>query len=73
MIFPIKNPKNFEEWVSNRFGKKLFEIFFKNYTEKLWGIKCAQIDADWAAQRIKTLTLLGAIKSAIFWKQSKQT
>ncbi len=66
MINPIKNPKNFEEWVTNRFGKKLFEIFFKHYTEKLWGIKCSEIDADWAAQRIKTLTLLGAVKSAVF-------
>lgn len=66
MINPIKDPKNFEEWVTNRFGKKLFEIFFKNYTEKLWGIKCTEIDADWAAQRIKTLTLIGAVKSAVF-------
>jgi len=66
MINPIKKPKNFEEWVSNRFGKKLFEIFFKHYTEKLWGMKCSEIDADWAAQRIKTLTLLGAIKAAVF-------
>lgn len=66
MINPIKDPKNFEEWVTNKFGKKLFQIFFKNYTEKLWGIKCTQIDADWAAQRIKTLTLFGAVKSAMF-------
>lgn len=66
MIFPIKEPKNFEEWVTNKFGKKLFQIFFKNYTEKLWGIKCSQIDADWAAQRIKTLTLFGAVKAAMF-------
>lgn len=65
MVKPINNPKNFEEWVTNRFGKKLFEIFFKPYTEKLWGIKCTEIDADWAAQRIKTLSLLGAVKSAI--------
>src|SRR5690606_19291720 len=50
-INPIRNPKNFEEWVTNRFGKKLFEIFFKNYSEKLWGINCTQIDADWASQR----------------------
>ncbi len=65
-IRPIKNPKNFEEWVSNRFGKKLFEIFFKHYTEKLWGIKCTQIDADWAAQRIKSLSLFGAVMAALF-------
>lgn len=65
-IRPIKNPKNFEEWVTNRFGKKLYQIFFKNYTEKLWGIPCTEIDADWAAQRIKTLSLWGAVKSAMF-------
>ncbi|MFK8037959.1 MAG: FAD-dependent oxidoreductase [Crocinitomicaceae bacterium] len=65
-IKPKKEAKNFEEWVTNRFGKKLFEIFFKHYTEKLWGVKCTEIDADWAAQRIKTLTLTGAVKSAIF-------
>ena len=66
IINPIKDPKNFEEWITSRFGKKLFELFFKHYTEKLWGIKCAEIDADWAAQRIKTLTLIGAVKSAVF-------
>ncbi len=62
---PIKNPSTFEEWVTNRFGKTLFETFFKNYSEKLWGIPCSQIDADWAAQRIKTLSLMGAIVNAV--------
>ncbi len=66
IINPIKEPKNLEEWVSNRFGKKLYTIFFKNYSEKLWGIKCTQIDADWAAQRIKTLSLTQAVISALF-------
>lgn len=65
-IFPIKNPKTFEEWVVNKFGRKLFNIFFKNYTEKLWGIPCAEIDADWAAQRIKSFSLMEAVKAAIF-------
>ncbi|MBL4704220.1 MAG: FAD-dependent oxidoreductase [Flavobacteriales bacterium] len=65
-LFPIKNPKNIEEWVTNRFGKKLYELFFKSYTEKLWGIKCTEIGADWAAQRIKSLSLSGAIQAAIF-------
>jgi protoporphyrinogen oxidase len=64
-INPIKNPKNFEEWITDRFGKKLFQIFFKNYSEKLWGIKCSKIDADWAAQRIKTLTLWETVLSSI--------
>ncbi len=64
-IRPIKNPKSFDEWVTNRFGKKLYSIFFKNYTEKLWGIDASDIDVDWAAQRIKTLSLFGAIKNAM--------
>jgi len=64
-ITPNKNPKTFEEWVTNKFGKKLFEIFFKNYSEKLWGIPCSKIDASWAAQRIKSLSLWEAVKSAL--------
>ena len=64
-INPIKNPTTFESWVTNRFGKKLYEIFFKSYSEKLWGVPCSKIDADWAAQRIKTLSLLGAVMSAL--------
>jgi protoporphyrinogen oxidase len=62
---PIANPETFEEWVVNRFGKKLFGIFFKNYSEKLWGIPCSKIDADWAAQRIKKLSLWEAVKGAL--------
>lgn len=65
-IFPVKNPKNFEEWVVNQFGKRLFSIFFKTYTEKVWGIPCTEISADWAAQRIKGLSLSGAIRNAVF-------
>jgi len=65
-ITPIKNPITFDEWVTNRFGKKLFTIFFKNYSEKLWGIPCSKIDADFAAQRIKKLSLWEALKGAIF-------
>ncbi len=65
-MFPYKNPTTFEEWVSNRFGRKLFEIFFKHYSEKLWGISTSKIDADWAAQRIKSLSLWEAVISAIF-------
>lgn len=64
-LFPIKDPKSFEDWVSNRFGKKLFNIFFKNYSEKLWGISCKELDAQWAAQRIKKLSLFEAIKGAL--------
>lgn len=64
-IRPYKNVKNFEEWISNKFGKKLFSIFFKTYTEKVWGISCKEIQADWAAQRIKSLSLGKAILNSI--------
>ncbi|MFO1430462.1 MAG: NAD(P)/FAD-dependent oxidoreductase [Candidatus Competibacteraceae bacterium] len=57
--------RSFEDWVSRRFGKRLFEIFFKTYTEKVWGIPCDQIAADWAAQRIKDLSLWKAVKNAL--------
>ena len=56
--------ENFEQWVSNRFGRRLYEIFFKTYTEKLWGIPCTEIRAEWAAQRIQGLSLAKAILSA---------
>jgi protoporphyrinogen oxidase len=64
--FPVKDPVNFEDWVINHFGKRLFNIFFKTYTEKVWGIPCKEISADWAAQRIKGLSLSSAIKNALF-------
>jgi protoporphyrinogen oxidase len=61
----VRDPRNFEEWVSNQFGKRLFKIFFKSYTEKVWGMSCEEISADWAAQRIKGLSLGTAIKEAL--------
>lgn len=60
-IRPIKNPRSFEDWVTNHFGKHLFHIFFKTYTEKVWGIPCNKISADWAAQRIKGLSFMSAV------------
>ena len=64
-LSPRRGPdRSFEEWVSRRFGKRLFEIFFKTYTEKVWGIPCTEISADWAAQRIKDLTLSTAVINA---------
>ncbi len=63
-LFPITQPKNFEEWVSNQFGERLFSIFFKTYTEKVWGMPCTEISADWAAQRIKGLNLSKAVWNA---------
>jgi protoporphyrinogen oxidase len=60
--YPVE--ENFEEWVTNRFGKRLYEIFFKTYTEKVWGIPCTEIRAEWAAQRIQGLSLAKAILNA---------
>ena len=64
-LFPVKEPRNFEEWVTNKFGRRLFGIFFKTYTEKVWGMPCTEISADWAAQRIKGLSLSKAVLSAL--------
>lgn len=64
-IFPYKKEETFEQWVTNRFGKRLFEIFFKTYTEKVWGIPCSELKAEWAAQRIKNLSLKNALMSTI--------
>ena len=64
--------ENFEDWVVDKFGRKLFNNFFKNYTEKVWGIDCKLIGKDWAAQRIKGLSLSTAIKFAIFPNSKKR-
>ena len=66
---PVPKPKSFEDWVVNEFGERLFRTFFKTYTEKVWGMSCKEISADWAAQRIKGLTLGGAIKNALLPKR----
>ena len=63
--FPVAEPRTFHEWVRNQFGEKLFSIFFKTYTEKVWGMSCDEISADWAAQRIKGLDLLVAVMHAL--------
>src|SRR6185312_9478392 len=60
-LFPIREVKSFEDWTTNQFGKKLYSIFFKTYTEKVWGMPCNEMSADWAAQRIKGLSLWGAV------------
>ncbi|MDA3880699.1 MAG: FAD-dependent oxidoreductase [Prolixibacteraceae bacterium] len=64
-IKPTKQNGSFENWVQSRFGKRLYEIFFKTYSEKLWGIKCTNLDVDFAAQRIKDLSMFEAVKNAI--------
>jgi protoporphyrinogen oxidase len=61
---PSPVEENLEQWVTNRFGKRLYQIFFKTYTEKVWGIPCTEIRAEWAAQRIQGLSLTQAILSA---------
>ena len=61
---PSPVEENFAQWVTNRFGKRLYQIFFKTYTEKVWGIPCTEIRAEWAAQRIQGLSLARAIISA---------
>ena len=65
-VFPKADERSFEDWVVNRFGRRLFEIFFKSYTEKVWGIACSEISSDWAAQRIRDLDLSAAIRNALF-------
>ena len=64
-IFPHKKEETFEEWVMNRFGGRLYMHFFRSYTEKVWGVPCTEIRADWAAQRIKNLSLIKAVWNAI--------
>jgi protoporphyrinogen oxidase len=64
-LFPIKDVKSFEDWTTNQFGKKLYSIFFKTYTEKVWGMPCDEMSADWAAQRIKGLSLWNAVTDGL--------
>ncbi len=64
-VRPAPSDGSLESWVSNRFGPVLYRTFFKTYTEKLWGVPCRSLDADWAAQRIQGLTLWAAVRSAV--------
>ena len=68
-LLPAREETNFAQWVSNRFGDRLYRIFFKTYTEKVWGIPCTEISADWAVQRIRNLSLSEALRSALFGVQ----
>jgi protoporphyrinogen oxidase len=69
-LFPYRKEESLEQWVTNRFGKRLFLTFFKTYTEKVWGIPCSELRAEWAAQRIKDLTLKSALANML-WKPKK--
>jgi protoporphyrinogen oxidase len=75
--FPIRHATTFHEWMRNQFGERLFSIFFKTYTEKVWGMSCDEISADWAAQRIKGLDLgvavINALKRAIMPKGTRRS
>lgn len=70
---PGFKPETFEEWVTDCFGERLYRIFFKTYTEKVWGIPCSQIRADWAAQRINNLSLKQAVINAVFGNQNAKS
>ena len=61
VLFPIRKPKNLEEFFISRFGKELYLTFFKAYTEKVWGTPCHEISAEWGAQRIKGLSVTRAV------------
>lgn len=70
---PGREPESFEEWVTDRFGERLYRIFFKTYTEKVWGIPCDKIRADWAAQRIQGMSLKRAVLNALFGSQTSKS
>jgi protoporphyrinogen oxidase len=71
-LFPTLPERDFETWVSNRFGRRLFETFFKSYTEKVWGMDCRKIGAEWAAQRIQGLSLWSLLRDAVFPSSNKK-
>jgi protoporphyrinogen oxidase len=71
-LAPIKPVKSFEDWVVNAFGRELYRTFFKTYSEKVWGMPCSQIDKDWAAQRIRGLSMLSAVRNALFGSRGKK-
>ena len=64
-LFPTRPVRTFEQWISNRFGGRLYRTFFKSYTEKVWGIPCSQISAEWAEQRIRGLSFKTTLKHAL--------
>jgi protoporphyrinogen oxidase len=68
-VQPVRDPRSFEDWVRNQFGWRLYSIFFKTYTEKVWGISTKELSADWAAQRIKSLDMWLVLKSALLPKR----
>ena len=62
---PRREAESFEDWVTQRFGRRLFELFFRSYTEKVWGVPTSEIRAEWAAQRVRGLSLGRAVRGAL--------
>ncbi len=71
-VRPKGEEETFEQWVSNRFGRRLYEMFFASYTEKVWGVPCSELRAEWAAQRIKGLSFASAARSAVFGQGGRE-
>ncbi|OZV84584.1 FAD-dependent oxidoreductase [Micromonospora echinospora] len=71
-VRPPKDQSHFEGWVSARFGTRLYRMFFKTYTEKVWGMPATELQADWAAQRIRNLSLAGAVRNALLPKRNQK-
>jgi protoporphyrinogen oxidase len=72
-VRPLPREATFEEWVTNRFGPRLYRMFFKSYSEKVWGIPCTALRADWAAQRIGALSVPAAVFNALFGANGSRT
>jgi protoporphyrinogen oxidase len=72
-LIPSPQPDNFEDWAIDCFGERLYKTFFKTYTEKVWGIPCKKIQADWAAQRIQGMSLKRAVLNALFGSQNAKS
>jgi protoporphyrinogen oxidase len=71
-IRPIRPEDSLQDWVTNRFGRRLFELFFRSYTEKVWGVPTSELRAEWAAQRIKGLSFMSAAKAAFFGNEGNK-
>jgi protoporphyrinogen oxidase len=70
-VRPPKDQSNLEGWIAARFGRRLYEHFFKTYNEKVWGVPATEISADWAAQRIKNLSLFNAVVNSLMPKRNQ--
>ncbi|SVD17030.1 uncharacterized protein METZ01_LOCUS369884, partial [marine metagenome] len=70
-VRPPKDQTHFEGWVASRFGWRLYRTFFKTYTEKVWGVPGTELQADWAAQRIKNLSLLRAVMNSLMPRRNQ--